>query len=119
MAFFKKFKGKKKADNLEEIYGTLNQVKDKFLKIFTENLSDPDIKTRTDCSLFIMNEVLPIIKNQKQSFKRDNAIEKVIVLAKEMRVPVDELEKIALDSAAFYYVLHTMHENFGKSDSHR
>lgn len=110
MGIFKRLRGKKRANSLEKIGDMFDHAKNEILKNFTENLSDPDIEIRKDCSRFILNDVIPIVKNQKQSYERDNAIEKVTVLAKEMRAPADEFENIALDSAAFYYSLYMLHK---------
>lgn len=106
MGILKRLLGdRNKAKGLEKIHGMLERAKNKLVREFTELLSDPDIEIRKDCSQHLLTVVLPIVKIQKQSYERDNAIEKLAVLAKEMRPPADEHEKIALNSAAFYYTL--------------
>lgn len=98
-------KKRKKAKGLEEIHSMFERAKTNYIRLFTELLSDPDIEIRKDFSQHLLTVVLPIVKSQKKSYERDNAIEKLTVLAKEMRAPADEHEKIALNSAAFYYTL--------------
>jgi len=109
MGILNKFlRSKNKTNKLDEMYDMLDHAKNRIVKELTELLSDPDLEVRKDCSQHILDVVIPIIENQKQSYERDNAIEKLTVLAKEMRAPANELEKIALNSAAFYYTLNMM-----------
>ncbi|MDZ7830263.1 MAG: hypothetical protein U5L07_00770 [Desulfobacterales bacterium] len=99
---------REKSKVLEEEYEKLKKMKNKMARDFIELLSDPDIEVRKDCSQYLLNVVLPVVKSQKESYERDNAIEKLTVIAKEMRAPLDEHEKMALNSAVFYFILDMM-----------
>lgn len=94
-----------KVADLGGLAAQFDAMKDEYLKVIVDGLSDPDANERRSTVYFVSQNVLPALEDDNNIESQQRSLRTILALGKELRAPATQDELQDLGNAVFFFAM--------------